>query len=245
MARKAFHLVGILADVSTKRLLSILLAMLALVTGCARAVDGNPQPDPTRIPAALSRDGSGIKIGLDDAPIQLELYTEPQCRHCADLQADFGSQLAYYVATGQLAITYRPMVLLDTETGTHSQRVVNAMFAAVTPTAGAEVTTTGPAFQRFVMALWALWDAGPNQPIIEEMAGSARAAGIPEQQVALVESIQSTTELPNTTDTTDFNFEFLYMLDPLDTAMPYVYDLKKDRKIDVYDDDWLSKVMES
>lgn len=219
------------------------LCLAFAVAGCSNVVTGTAAPDPTEIPAALSKDGSGITIGLAEAPIQLEIYTEPQCRQCADIQTDFGSRLAYYVAVGQLAITYRPMVLQDKDNGKHSERVANAMFAAVTPgAAGDAVTTTGPAFQRFVMRLWTLWDGGPNQPTVEEMAQMARGAGIPEAQVAQVESVQPAVD---TADATDLNFEFLYMLDPLDTAMPYVYDLNKDEKLDIYDDNWLSRVMES
>lgn len=215
------------------------LMLLLLVTGCTNAVSGTAQRDPTPIPAVLSKDGSGIRIGSTEAPIQLEFYTEPQCGHCANVQADFGDKLAFYVATGQLAITYRPMVLLDKGGGTHSRRVADAMFAAVT---GDGATTTGPAFQRFVMKLFTTWDGGPNAPTVEEIAQMARSSGIPEEQVARIASAQSGVD---PADATDLNFEFLYMLDPLDTAMPYVYDLEKDRKLDVYDDNWLSKVMES
>jgi hypothetical protein len=95
------------------------------------------------------------------------------------------------------------------------------------------------------MQLWAVWDGGPSEPTVEEMAVFARGAGIPDEQVARIESVQPAMDSTDTADTTDVNFEFLYLLDPLDTAMPYVYDLKKDRKLDVYDDNWLSKVMES
>jgi hypothetical protein len=225
------------------RVLIAVLAVLLLVTGCTRDVSGTAERDPTPIPAALSKDGSGIKIGLNEAPIQLEIYTEPQCRHCADVQADFGDKLAYYVATGQLAITYRPMVLLDKDNGKHSARVANAMYAAVTPGASdAAVTTSGPAFQRFVMKLFSTWDGGPNVPTVEEMGQMARSAGIPDDQVAGIESVQPAV---NTTDKSDLNFEFLYMLDPTDTALPTVYDLNRDKTLDVYDDNWLSKVMES
>lgn len=225
-----------------RRVIALLCLALCLA-GCSGVVTGTVQRDPTPIPAALSKDGSGIKIGLAEAPIQLEIYTEPQCRQCADIQTDFGDKLAYYVAVGQLAITYRPMVLRDKDNGKHSERVANAMFAAVTPGASdAAVTTAGPAFQRFVMRLWSLWDGGPNQPTVEEMAQMARSAGIPDAQVANVESVQPAVD---TADATNLNFEFLYMLDPVDTALPYVYDLNKDQKLDIYDDNWLAKVMES
>lgn len=225
------------------RVIVALCLLLLLVTGCASVVTGTAQRDGTPIPAVVTEDGSGIRIGSVDAPVQLEIYTEPQCRHCADLQADFGDELAYYVAIGRLALTYRPMALLDKANGRHSARVANAMFAAVSPAVpGTTVTTTGPAFQRFVTQLWTLSDGGPNRPTVQEMAGLARATGIPDDQVARIEAVQPAID---TTDTTDANFGYLYLLDPVDTALPYVYDLKKDRRLDVYDDGWLAKAMES
>ena len=41
------------------------------------------------------------------------------------------------------------------------------------------------------------------------------------------------------------NFEFLYEVDPLNTGTPTVFDLNAGEKLDIYDDDWLTKVMES
>ena len=49
----------------------------------------------------------------------------------------------------------------------------------------------------------------------------------------------------NTKDMEDTNSEFLSEIDPLDSGTPTVYDLTKDQKLDVYDNDWLSKAMSS
>ena len=43
----------------------------------------------------------------------------------------------------------------------------------------------------------------------------------------------------------DINFEFLFEIDQVSTGTPTVYDLKTDEKIDIYDSDWLSKLMAS
>ncbi len=43
----------------------------------------------------------------------------------------------------------------------------------------------------------------------------------------------------------DTNFEYLYEVDPLNTGTPTVYDLKRDKTLDIYDNDWLSKLMSS
>ncbi len=97
---------------------------------------------------ALSKDGYGIVAGDPNARVHIELYTEPQCSHCADLQKDFGDDMARYINLGQLAITYRPLTFLDKKPGGYSDRVSNAMFLAPGP------NTSGKAFQRFVQDLW-------------------------------------------------------------------------------------------
>ncbi len=60
-------------------------------------------PIPPRCRWPLAEDGYGIVAGFDDAPVQIEIFTEPQCTHCSDLQRDFGDQLAYYINVGRLA----------------------------------------------------------------------------------------------------------------------------------------------
>ena len=43
----------------------------------------------------------------------------------------------------------------------------------------------------------------------------------------------------------DTNFEFLYEIDPLETGTPTVYDLDSGEKLDIYDNDWLNKLIQS
>lgn len=221
---------------------TLALVLTVALTGCSRLLTGTAHPDANQAPVAVVADGYGIKIGFDEAPVQLELYTEPQCGHCADLQADFGPQLAYYVAVGQLALTYRPMTFLDKGTDLHSARVANALFAAATPAEESDVAPTGPAFQRFVSALWAVYGGGPDHPSATELADIARASGIPDARVARIALGKPAVDVAGMQDN---NFELLYLLDPVDTAVPSVYDLKDDDRLDVYDDNWLSKVMQS
>ena len=215
--------------------------LLLVMPGCTRAVTGTAQPDPNKAPVEIVDDGYGIRVGFAEAPIQLEIYTEPQCSHCADLQADFGDQLRHYIAVGQLAVTYRPLTFLDTGANQHSDRVANAMFEAATPGEGS-ATTDGPAYQRFVEELWTQHDAGLDHPDTGELAEMARTAGLPDEVVARIETGE---EAVDTSEMQDFNFEFLYQIDPLETGTPTAYDLNNDEKLDIYDDDWLSTVMES
>ena len=131
---------------------AVLLVALAITTaGCTNQVTGTATQDPTQPPLALSDDGAGIVAGYPDAPVQIELYTEPQCSHCAQLQDEFGDEMARYITLGQLAVTYRPLTFLDDGNNTsHSARVANAMFLAVGPPKATEDpnTASGPEFQR-------------------------------------------------------------------------------------------------
>ena len=66
-------------------------------------------------------DGNGVLVGSWIAPVQLEIFCEPQCPHCAEFGVDDGDRLAAALASGRLAITYRWLTFLDEQT---SQRRV-------------------------------------------------------------------------------------------------------------------------
>jgi protein-disulfide isomerase len=215
-------------------LLAVGLLLAAL--GCTQQVGGSAQPDPNQPPLALSEDGFGIVAGFEDAPIRIEIFTEPQCTHCADLQADFGDQLAYYIRVGALNVTYRPLIFLDDDPDGHSGRVANAMFLA------AEGDANGGQFQRFVEELWAHQDPGGPGPSDDEMAEFATSAGMPEVVAKRVADGGSAVDI---IDMDANNFEYLYLIDSLDTGTPTVYDLKADEKLDIYDNDWLNKLIQS
>lgn len=221
--------------------LAAVIAVALVSTGCSRDISGAAQGDPDRTPVAITEDGYGIRAGSEDAPIQLEIYTEPQCNHCADLQADFGDQLAYYMAVGQLAVTYRPLTFFDDGPEGHSARVANAMFAAATPDVSAG-TPSGTVFQRFVEDLWAHQDPGGDGPSADEMAEMARKAGIPDAQA---DKIAKGKKAVDVADMSDTNYEYLYLIDPISQGTPTIYDFDNDEKLDVYDNDWLSKLMAS
>ncbi len=228
--------------------IAVMVSFVVAFSGCARGVNGTAQGDLNPPLVEVTQDSFGIRAGLEDAPVQLEIYTEPQCTHCADLQHDFGDQFAYYIGTGQLAITYRPMTFLDTPaTDGHSGRVANALFAAATPGGVPEdaVYTTGRQFQRFVEQLWAHQQPGSPGPSDDEMAVLARKADVPGFQVREIETGATEKSAADLADLESTNFEFLYEVDPLNTGTPTVFDLNAGEKLDIYDNDWLSKVMES
>ena len=51
--------------------------------------------------------------GLATAPVQLEIFCEPQCPHCAELESTYGDRIAGELASGRLAVTYRWLTFLD------------------------------------------------------------------------------------------------------------------------------------
>ena len=149
------------------------VGLLITAVGCSRTVDGTAQPDPRKPGVVVSDDGYGIVAGFDDAPVNVEIFTEPQCNHCADLQADFGDDIARYLNIGQLAVTYRPLTFLDDVDDGYSARVSNALFLAVDP------ETSATAFQAFVEELYAQQRPLTAGPSDDEIADMARESGIP------------------------------------------------------------------
>lgn len=70
----------------------------------------------------------------------------------------------------------------------------------------------------------------------------ARTAGVPDAQATQIADGEAVVDVSGMED---LNFGFLYDIDPTATGTPTVYDLNKDRKVDIYDNDWLKKLVES
>lgn len=214
----------------------MVVVFVTLTAGCTRQVQGVARPDPRTPATALTDDGFGIIVGDPSAPVHIELFTEPQCSHCADLQADFGREMGGYIDLGLLAVTYRPVVFLDTATNDHSARVSNALFLAAGP------DTSGPAFQDFVEDLWAHQGGGGSGPTDAEIADMAAKSGVPDAAVGKIGSGHPALDVQAMADT---NFGYLLDIDPVNPGTPTVYDLNEDDKIDIYDDNWLARLMSS
>ena len=218
----------------SRAVLALLLGLLITTAGCSREIGALPRPDPRKPGVVLSQDGYGIVAGFDNAPAKVDIFTEPQCNHCAQLQADFGAAIARYVNLGQLSVTYRPMTFLDKSTNGYSARVSNALFLAADP------ATSAVKFQAFVSDLYSHQQAGGKGPSDADMAQMARDSGLPSE---VVDRIADGSSALNIDEMANANFGYLYDADPLDTGTPTVYDLKKDKLIDIYDNDWLSKLV--
>lgn len=214
---------------------ALVLASALAVGGCSKQVQGAAQPDPRQPPVSITGDGYGIATGFDSAPVQLEIFTEPQCNHCADLQTDFGDDMAAYIGMGLLEVTYRPLTFLDND-GDYSARVSNAMFVA------ADSAASGVAYQEFVQELWANQDPSGVGPSDDELAAMAVEVGIP---ATAADRIAGGEVVVDTAEMDDSNFGALWTIDPLNIGTPTVYDLTNDEIIDIYDNDWLDQLIES
>ena len=219
-------------------------ALLIAAVGCTNQVAGTAKQDPTQPPLTLSDDGTGIVAGYPDAPVQIELFTEPQCDHCAELQHTYGDAIASYINLGQLAVTYRFLTFLDDEPDEeYSWGVVNALFLAAEPSSATN-DASGVEFQRFVEELWASQDPGGPGPSEAEMAEMATKAGLPAEVAQRIGDVNVTPEA-DIDEVAKENFNLLVEVDPINSGTPTVYDLNNEEKVDVYDNDWLDKLMSS
>lgn len=226
---------------------AVTAALLIGAVGCTNQVTGTATQDPMQPPLALSDDGYGIVAGYPDAPVQIELYTEPQCNHCEELQAAYGGDLERYINLGELAVTYRPLTFLDTAASDkHSERVANALFLAVGAPKGTDeaTMTSGPEFQRFVEDLWAHQEPGGPGPSDKQMAKMAQESGLPEDTAAQIGDGDAAKNV-NIDEMAAYNYGALIGIDPITTGTPTVYDLDSKKKVDLHDNDWLTNLMSS
>ena len=226
--------------ISKTALLNGLLGLLLATAGCTQQITGTALPDPRTAPLALEQDGYGIVAGFDDAPARIEIFTEPQCTHCRDLQADFGDQLAQYIKVGRIQVTYRPLTFLDDDYDGYSSKVANALFLAAEP--AGDAAATGVQFQRFVEDLWVNQQIGGPDFTGSELREMAIAAGLPD---AVADNIARQREAVDLADMENANFGFLLDIDALQTGTPTVYDLEAGEKLDIYDEDWLNDLVGS
>jgi protein-disulfide isomerase len=174
-------------------------------------------------------DGNGVMVGSGDAPVQLEIFCEPQCPHCAQMESASGDRLAGDLASGRLAITYRWLTFLDDRHHNDvSDRIGNALFLAADP------TTSPSAYQAFVQDLYRHQSAdGPNN---NDIAAMARESGIPD---VVADRIAAGDHVVDTAAINDANRARLDQVNPEHPGTPTVYDLKSNRVVDPQDPAWL------
>ena len=212
--------------------LATALALLTASTGCGRTVTGSALRDPDLPGVTLTADGFGIIAGRPDAPAQIEVYTEPQCTHCAHLQDTDGPEMKSLIALGLLTVTYRPVTFLDTEYG-YSAKVANAMFLA------AAHGTSAPALQAYVATLWGHQNPGGSAPSDGQLAGWAADSGVSAEAVT---TIQFGEHAVDTDEMTMTNETRLQEIRDGDAGTPTVYDLTGNTVVDIQETGWLAKL---
>jgi Thioredoxin len=203
---------------SCLRLLAVTaLWLVTFVTGTAYA-------DVPRTP-----DGNGVLVGSGDAPTQLEIFCDPQCPYCAQLESTYGDRVAGDLAGGRLAVTYRWLTFLDDKHHNDvSARISNALFVAADP------TTSATAYQAFVQDLYRHQSSdGPNN---RDIAAMARESGVPEM---LADRIAAGDYAVDAAALNDANRVRLDEVNPASPGTPTVYDLKANRLVDIQDPGWL------
>ncbi|WP_455901439.1 DsbA family protein [Rhodococcus gordoniae] len=73
-------------------------------------------------------DDGAILLGRPDAPRTVDLFEDPMCPYCAELEHKHSQELAQAIDDGQLAVRYRMLAFLDraSSSGDYSTRVVAA-----------------------------------------------------------------------------------------------------------------------
>ncbi len=200
------------------------LGILAAMLGLVMLTTSNANADVPR-----TFDANGVRVGSWFAPVQLEVFCEPQCPHCAEFEAAEGDRLAAALAGGRLAITYRWLTFLD---GRHhndvSDRVVNALFLA------ADQATSPTAYQAFVQDLY--HHQSSDGPADDAIATMARESGLPD---VVADRIAAAAFAVDTKAVNDANKARLAEENPANPGTPTIYNLNTRSVVDTQDPGWL------
>ena len=177
-------------------------------------------------------DNDGVLVGSGSAPVQLEIFCDPQCPHCAEFESTYGDRLAGELTGGRLAVTYRWLAFLDDRHHNDvSARATNALFLAADP------TTSPTAYQAFVQDLY--HHQSHDGPSNDDLAAMARESGVP---YGLADRIAAGDIVVDTAALTDANKARLTEETPDNPGTPTVYDLNTKTLIDTHDSGWLDKL---
>lgn len=209
-----------------------IVGVVLVGAGCARTVDGAavaPDTDPTET-VMITADEYGIELGWPAARVALEIFIEPQCSVCAGLEIFHGGEIADYIDSGDLVVTYRPLTFFDSTPTGYSHRVSNALFLA------ADADLPAVAVQGFIQQLY--WDAdtsGGNQ-FLANIAATARLS----QHV--IDRIGAGDAAVDTVAMNTANHQRLNEIGGADTV-PTVYDLNAHHVVDTGDNNWLKRLV--
>jgi protein-disulfide isomerase len=178
-------------------------------------------------------DDYGVLVGSAAAPVQLEIFCEPQCPHCAELESTYGDPIATGLASGRLAVTYRWLTFLDDKHHNDvSARVSNALFSAADP------TTPAMAYQALVQDLYR--HQSPDGPNNDDIAAMARESGVPE---VVADRIAAGNHAVDAAALNDANRARLNEENPQNPGTPTIYNLNTKSVVDLQDPGWLDELI--
>jgi protein-disulfide isomerase len=178
-------------------------------------------------------DDYGVLVGSAAAPVQLEIFCEPQCPHCAELESTYGDPIATGLASGRLAVTYRWLTFLDDKHHNDvSARVSNALFSAADP------TTPAMAYQALVQDLYR--HQSPDGPNNDDIAAMARESGVPE---VVADRIAAGNQPVDAAALNDANRARLNEENPQNPGTPTIYNLNTKSVVDLQDPGWLDELI--
>jgi hypothetical protein len=176
-------------------------------------------------------DDYGLLVGSAAAPVQLEIFCEPQCPHCAELESTYGDPIATGLASGRLAVTYRWLTFLDDKHHNDvSARVSNALFSAADP------TTPAMAYQALVQDR----HQSPDGPNNDDIAAMARESGVPE---VVADRIAAGNHAVDAAALNDANRARLNEENPQNPSTPTIYNLNTKSVVDLQDPGWLDELI--
>lgn len=95
----------------------VMLALVAVVVVVAFSVGGNDDTEQadSEAPDVEAPDVESVDAGLvhGDGPVQVDIYLDYSCDHCATFEETHADRLAGEVGAGAITITYHPLALLD------------------------------------------------------------------------------------------------------------------------------------
>jgi protein-disulfide isomerase len=178
-------------------------------------------------------DDYGLLVGSAAAPVQLEIFCEPQCPHCAELESTYGDPIATGLASGRLAVIYRWLTFLDDKHHNDvSARISNALFSAADP------TTPAMAYQALVQDLYR--HQSPDGPNNDDIAAMARESGVPE---VVADRIAAGNHAVDAAALNDANRARLNGENPQNPSTPTIYNLNTKSVVDLQDPGWLDELI--
>ncbi|HZA09497.1 DsbA family protein [Mycobacterium sp.] len=214
--------------------------IMVAAAACTSTTDGRavaPSGVDLKADVVIAEDGYGVQLGKPYAPAAIEIFTEPLCSHCADLQFYFGEEMQMYVERGDLVVTYRPLTFLDPSPRGYSHQVANAWFLAAAP----GTKTKASAMLGWIQDLY--WQMNPNGPNIDAkaIAKIAKDDALPSEVADRIAAGDRGVDLDAMAKA---NTKRLEGIINRSARTPTVYDVNAKQVIDVGNDNWVKNLVQ-